>query len=135
MRGIIAWFKRIFGGIGKILEKNRTLAKAALRLSLGAFLERNRDYADEVLRALKGLRDLVKEGKIATNDELRAYIASLTLDKDVPVYLASSIRDVVDAVFSSIDDHVHLSGGQYKDLWLDVIEAGISMAELYLKNA
>lgn len=114
-----------------MLQSNKVLAKAAVRLSLGAFLEHNRDYAGEVLRALRGLRDLVREGRISTNDELRREISEIISDEKVPFYLAGSIRDVVDAVFSSIDDHVHLSGSQYKDLWLDVIGAAIEMAMMY----
>lgn len=131
MKKLWKWIKKIFGGASRVLQNNKALAKAAVRLSLGAFLQHNKGYADEVLRALRGLRDLVKEGKISTNDELKREIASIISNEHVPLYLAGSIRDVVDAVFASIDDHVHLSGDQYKDLWLDVIGAAIEMAMLY----
>ncbi len=134
MRSIWNWLKRTFGGTAKILERNRVLARAAIRLSLGAFLENNPDYADEVLRALNGLRELVIEGKISTNDELKREISKLVSGREVPLYLRYSIQDVVEAVFSAIDDHASLSGSDYKTLWLDIIDAGISIATLYSRN-
>ena len=134
MRRIWRWLKRIFGGASKILEQNRVLAKAAIRMSLGAFLENNRGYADEVLRALKGLKELVVEGRVSTNDELKREISKLVSGRKVPLYLRHSIQDVVEAVFSAIDDQVNLSGSDYRLLWLDIIDAGISMAALYVEH-
>ena len=135
MGGFFRWLKRIFGGASKILEQNRVLAKAAIRMSLGAFLENNRGYADEVLRALKGLKELVVEGKVSTNDELKREISKLVSGREVPLYLRHSIQDVVEAVFSAIDDHAKFSGSDYKALWLDIIDAGISMAALYVEHS
>jgi len=135
MGGFFRWLRRIFGGVSRILEKNKILARSAVRLSLGAFLENNRDYADEVARALSGLKELILEGRISTNEELKKELNELVSKKDVPLYLRYSIQDVIDAVFSVVDDQVNLSKSEYKDLWLDIIDSALGMANLYVESA
>ena len=132
MKKFFRWLKGLFKGVSHVLESNRVLARATIKLSLGAVLEHNKGSAPEVLRALKGLYDLIAEGKISSNDELRKETHAIVADKFSNPYLAASVEEAIGAVCTAIDDWVGLSPGQYRDIWLDVVMAGVEMAECYV---
>jgi len=133
-RRIFGWLGRFFRRASEVVSRNALIVKASLGAGIGLFLENNEKYADEVVEALRGLREAVSEGRISSNSVLLEELSGMLKRCGLKPATSAALMAVFMAAVSTMEKFLPDGSDEFGPVWDGIIDYAITVAESYVQE-